>query len=91
MADFNEAIQIDDRFARAHGSRAWLLATCPNERYRDGQKAVASATRACELTGWNDLVPLEALAASYAESGDFDAAITWQTRRISCATAMQQG
>lgn len=80
MADFNEALQIDEGCARAHGCRAWLLATCPNGRYRDGQKAVASATRACELTGWNDLVSLEALAASCAESGDFDAAIRWQTR-----------
>ena len=80
LADFNHAIQIDEKCTRAHGSRAWLWSTCPNGRYRDGKKAVASATRACELTEWNDPALLEVLAAAHAETGDFESAVKWQTK-----------
>jgi tetratricopeptide (TPR) repeat protein len=82
LSDFNDAIQIDEKCASAHGSRASIWATCPNGKYRDGPKAVASATRACELTGYHDVQPIEALAAAHAETGDFDSAVKWQTRAI---------
>ena len=31
---------------------AWLLAACPEGKYRDGKRAVELATKACELSGW---------------------------------------
>ena len=54
IADYDQAIQIDPRMRRAHRSQAWLRATCADQRYRDGTKAIASATKACELTNWKD-------------------------------------
>lgn len=61
---------------------AWIWATATDPRARDGEKAVAAATTACELTLWQDASPLATLAAAYAESDDFDSAVKWQTRAI---------
>ena len=47
-------------------------------KYRDAKKAVAYATKACELTQWKDAQPLETLAAAYAEAGQFDDAAKFQ-------------
>jgi len=54
---------------------AWLLATHPDARYRRGDNAVRLATQALQLTGGNDSSALDALAAAYAETGQFDLAI----------------
>ena len=66
----------------AHHHRAWILATCPDASLRDGNAAVAAATRACALTNWQHPELLATLAAAYAESGDFPRAIEWQERAI---------
>ena len=80
LADYDEAIRLDPEYAWAYNNRAWLWATCPDDRYRDGKRAVESATRACKLTEWKEAFPLSTLAAAYAESGDFDAAIKCQDK-----------
>jgi len=66
---------------------AWLRATCPANNVRGAAEAIDLATRACRLTQWANSESLEALAAGYAEGGDFVAAATWQKKAISALPA----
>jgi tetratricopeptide (TPR) repeat protein len=79
-ADFKEAVELDPKSPEPLGGQAWIWASCPDARYRDGRKAVASATRACELSGWKRPCCLSALAAASAEISDYNQAIIWQTK-----------
>ncbi len=57
---------------------AWLLATCPQPGVRDAVSALAFAETAVAKTDRKDPALLATLAAAYAESGQFDKAISTQ-------------
>jgi hypothetical protein len=61
---------------------AWLLATAPKSKMRDGQKAVEYAKRACDLDSWKNAYYLGTLAAANAEVGNFDEAVKWERKCI---------
>jgi tetratricopeptide (TPR) repeat protein len=61
---------------------AWLLSTAPEDDLRDGAYAVKLARRACKLTKWRHRSCLRSLAAAYAETGDFERAIEYETKAI---------
>ncbi len=86
IADYNEAIRIDPKYARPYNNRAWLWSTCPDAKYRDGKKAVESATKACEMSDGREPYLVGTLAASYAEAGDFAKAVEMQTKAIELQT-----
>jgi tetratricopeptide (TPR) repeat protein len=82
IRDYEEATRLNPKDPRPIENRAWVLATCPDPKYRDGKKAVELARQAGELEGWKNRVQLEILAAAYAEAGQFDEAVRWQQKAL---------
>src|SRR5262245_14050146 len=74
-ADFVEAIARAPELPNGYKNLAWLQATCPDPAYLDGHAAVAHAQRAWELSKGRRREWLDIVAASYAEAGDWPAAI----------------
>ncbi|MGO9468433.1 MAG: hypothetical protein ACLQVF_30230, partial [Isosphaeraceae bacterium] len=80
LANFKEAVALGPKNSCAASGQAWIWATCPDARYRDGQKALGAATRACELSAWKNACCLSALAAACAEVGEYEKAVSWETK-----------
>jgi protein O-mannosyl-transferase len=66
---------------------AWMLATNPNASIRNGAEAVELAERAAKLSDEREPAILGTLAAAYAETGQFVAAIKTVERAVVLATA----
>ena len=82
LSGYTEALRLNRNFADAYNNLALIMATCPEAQYRQGGRAVEMASRACELTKWKNADFLNTLAAAFAETGDFDAAVMWQMKAI---------
>lgn len=82
IADLTRTLQLDPKSPYACWGLTRIFATCPDARYRNGAKALEMATRRCELTGWDDWTSVDNLAAAYAESGNFEAAVGWEQKAV---------
>ena len=82
IRDFSDAVAINGKDAGGHNNLAWILATCPEARFRNGNKAVSHALRATELLGNGNVDALDTLAAAYAEAGRFDEAVKIQAEAV---------
>ena len=85
LADYNQALRLNPRDASFQSNLAAFYATCPDEKYRDGKKAVEHATEACRLSEEKDWHCQETLAAAYAASGDFEKAAQREAKAVALA------
>lgn len=69
--DFQQAVEKNENLGRAYRGAAWLMATCPDEKYRNGELALESAKRAIQLDGDGDWLYLDTLAAALANAGEY--------------------
>ncbi len=82
VAEFDQALLLDPAYRRTYPTFAMLLATCPDEQYRDGKLALELATKAVKMDAEKTPEPLSALAAANAEKEHFEEAVKWQTKAI---------
>jgi Flp pilus assembly protein TadD len=87
---FRRASALQPEDAAAANNLAWLLATCPDPQVRSGPKAVERAERARRIAGDKEPVPLQSLAAAYAEAGRFDDAVRVASRALEIAGLREQ-
>jgi tetratricopeptide (TPR) repeat protein/S1-C subfamily serine protease len=71
--------------ALAKSQTAWKLATSKDDAERDGKRAFALASEACVSTDNEVYYALNALAAAYAESGDFPHAVEYEKKALAVA------
>ena len=83
--DYRTAIRVDPNYGRAYHSAAWLMATCPDARYRNAQLALDSARKAIELDGREDYRYLATLAAALANAGEYEQAARQQEEVVEMA------
>jgi tetratricopeptide (TPR) repeat protein len=80
--DFVKVAQLMPDDAWSIQDRAWFLMTCPDEKLRDGTKALELAKKANEMTSGKDAVVQETLAEAYFQQGDAAKAAELQKKAI---------
>jgi hypothetical protein len=85
--DYRQAAIYYERAAlqntpRSLNALAWFLATCKDDSIRNGAEAVRHATKACELSYWQEWKYIDTLAAAWAECADFKRAIEYEQQAL---------
>jgi len=83
LADLRHACELDPQDSWRASALAWLLATCPDARFRDGSEALSLAERAASSNA--DSGSLSTLAASLAEVGRLHDAIQTVRKAVQLA------
>ncbi len=74
IAEFNKELELEPENAGKHNDLAWLLATCPDPKVRDPQRAVELAKKAIKLAPGADGF-WKTLGAAHSRSGNWKAAV----------------
>jgi tetratricopeptide (TPR) repeat protein len=82
LRDLREAVRMLPNDSTANDNLAWFLATCPEERFRNGPEAVSAAKKAGELSDWKRSECYDTLAVTYAQAGGFDQAVKYEKQAL---------
>jgi len=88
--NWQKALDLQPQSIELMNNLAWIVATNPNPRFRDPQKAVSLAERACEISGYQVPGSLDTLSAAYAAAGRFSDAVTTAEKALDLARAAKQ-
>jgi len=87
VTQLRQVLSLNPDQAEALNNLAWILATCPDGRVRDGAEAVRCAGRACQLTSFKRASMVGTLAAAYAEAGRYSEAVATAENAVNLAAA----
>jgi tetratricopeptide (TPR) repeat protein len=90
VSEYETAAELNSQLVAAWRELAWTCATCNDEKFRDGAKAVAAGKRACEIMKMKDYGSLIVLSAAYAEVGEHDQAIAMAKRALPLAAQQRR-
>ena len=82
---YKKALQFNPDMTQALNNLSWILISCEDERFRNGEEAVKLAERLCKIAQNDQPLALDVLAASYAETGKFDEAEATAKKAIELA------
>ena len=89
IADFEKSLEMapEDEVDRSGtlNNLSWVLSTSPDDKVRNGKRALELALESCKLTEYAKPHILSTLAAAYAELGDFEKAVEWSTKGVEIA------
>jgi tetratricopeptide (TPR) repeat protein len=85
IADYEAVLKEEPKNSHVLNNLAWLLATSPDDKLRDGKRAIELATEGCKVTDYKQAHLLSTLAAGYAETGDYKTAIEWSQKAVAVA------
>jgi len=91
VGDLRSMLALAPDSPRAHTQLAWLLCCDPDPALRDGAAAVESANYAVRLTRSKDPDSLGALAAAYAETGQWTEAVDTARAALKAVAASAPG
>ena len=83
---YRTAVAINGQYGRAYQNAAWLMATCPDKKFRNAELAVSSAKKAIELEPSATTRALDTLAAAYAATGKMTDAVKHQRQAVQLAS-----
>ena len=90
LIHLGEAARLRPDWVDPLNAQAWVLATSPDDKIRNGAESLRIAQRAAELTAHHQPTILETLAAAYAETGQFEQAAATANQALQSAQSLGQ-
>ncbi len=91
VAEYREALRWAPDKPDVERRLAWILATDPDPRVRNGAEAVRFAEAAVSAPGFRDARTVDVLAAAYAEAGRFSEAVIAEEQALALVRASTGG